>query len=300
VYRALVPQQPDRLDWRLLLTRLLWGLGQQDEAVAQAMILDEAVPHSAIDMQITSEAWLVLGLYQEASGDVSKAVNSFSMALKLDPQQILAYPQLEALYYRRGEVDQAQEVHKSLLGLQPERSLSNREVEPGWFLYGFHVKSWSIEEQPLLQLALFWRLPEGTVPTGDLWIRAGDHWIQVVEVFNLVLNPGFEQDEWTGMELPSRYTRPEWLNVYPGEELALMLHDGRLSKVLRQSAPGRMQVATQLSTLQIQEGECFLFDAWTGGNSQSRRLALYWRDSSRRIVSENYPITVDYGSHPYA
>ena len=301
MYHALVSQQPHRIDWRLLLARLLWRLGRQDEAVAQAMFLVQAVSHSTIDTQIMSDAWLMLGLYQEASEDVSKAVNSFSMALKLNPQQVLAYPHLETLYYRMEEVNRAQAIHDSLLALQPERSLSDREVRPGWVLYGFNVDSWSIEEQPLLQLALFWRLPEGTVPAGDSWIRAGDHWIQVVEVFNLALNPGLEQDQWTGMGLPSGYIRPGGFDAGSGEELALVVHDGRLSKVLRQSAAAGMQVSTQLPLriLQVQEGDCFLFDAWTGGSSQSRRLGLFWRDSSRRVVSENYAMEVHPGSHPY-
>lgn len=299
MYRALVAEQPDRLDWRLLLARLLWRLGRQDEAVAQAMVLARAEPHSAIDVRIMGSAWLLLGLHQETVGDVSEAVDSFHRALELDPRQVLAYAHLQALLRRMGDLDRAQATYESLLALQPERSLASREVRPGWILYGFDVDSWSIEEQPLLQLTLFWRLSEGTTPAGDNWIRAGDHWIQIVETFDLALNPGFEQDEWVGTGLPLGYTKPAWLNAAPGGELALVAHDGRTSKAFRQSAPGGVRVAAQLPIFQVQEGDCFLFDAWAGGSSQSRRLALFWRDSSGRVVSLNIPMTANPGSHPY-
>ncbi len=299
MYRALVAERPDRLDWRLLLARLLWRLGRQNEAVAQAMVLAQAEPHSAIDTQIIGRAWLLLGLHQETVDDVSAAIDSFHMALELDPRQVLAYAHLRALQRRMGDADGALATHESLLALKPERSLASREVRPGWILYGFDVDSWSIEEQPSLQLALYWRVPNGTTPAGDNWIRAGDHWIQIVEALNLALNPGFEQDERIGTGLPLGYTRPTWLTASPGEELAPAVHDGRLSKALRQSASGGAGVATQLPIFQVQEGDRLLFDAWTGGSSQSRRLGLFWRDSSGRVVSLNVLMTVHPGSHPY-
>jgi tetratricopeptide (TPR) repeat protein len=297
IYKTLLEKNPERADYRSVLAGLLWRQGREEEALADWQMLAQQLPQSEIEARRTSEALLMVGLSQETAGDSWQAIDTLHRALAENPRLILAYIHLESLYVKLGQVDQAELVQDTLAKLPPERvwliSPGGQEIKPGWTLYGYDVDPGSIEEQPLLSLVLYWRLPEGTVPDMPGWYWAGDHWLQLVDAFNLAPNAGFEQDSWLGPGIPVGYQIPNWIvNSGNDNALAMSEHDGRTSKVFKQEMnPAWQQLSIEMSPLHVQTGECFLFDGWMGGTSHTSRTSIYVKNEKLGILDDKTPLS---------
>jgi tetratricopeptide (TPR) repeat protein len=290
-YQFLLEQLPDRQDWRFLRARLLWLSGQHEEALQQFTILANLTPQTDQERRQVGEALFMLGS-SSAQEQPLVAVDYLERALALNPRLIPAYPMLESINIQTGQIGKANSIHERLGILSPQWPVVGGEQEamPGWMLYGYDLEPQEVEEQPLLRQQLYWRLPAGSMPQGPGWYRAGDHWIQLVESFNLASNAGFEQIGSNSDGATIGY------NLHDGtppssQQLVLVQRDGALSHVLRQSnTTTGPSVGVWLKPSKITADYYFLV-AWVRSTMpQSASGRFEWFDAQgRRLPIENYP-----------
>ncbi len=222
------------------------------------------------------------------------AVDYLERALALDPRLVPAYPVLESIYIQTGQTGLASSTRERLGLLSPQWPVvaGGQEALPGWRLYGYDLETQEVEEQPLLQLQLYWRLPAGITPQGPGWYQAGDHWIQLVESFNLASNAGFEQDAFEPVQAPRLATTCMTVLHLLLNNSMVVQRDGDLSHVLRQSnTTTGPSVGVWLKPSRVTADYYFLA-AWVRSSlPQSASGRFEWFDAQGgRLPVENYPL----------
>jgi tetratricopeptide (TPR) repeat protein len=293
LYQFLLEQQPGRMDWRSLRARLLWRSRQPEQALQEFATLANLEPQTEYERHLVGEALFMLASTFEKEPSM-EAAETLERALAFHPRLVPAYALLESIYAQSGQAGQAATTRARLDSLSPQWPVvgGGQEALPGWILYGYDLETLTVEEQPLLRLQLYWRLPAGTKPEGPGWYRAGDHWIQLMETFNLASNAGFEQDLSTSTGAPTGY------ELYEGtppasQQLVLVQREGVMSHVLRQSNITKgPSVGVWLMPMIKVTANYYFLAAWVKSiTPQSASGRFEWFDTiGKRLPGENYPL----------
>lgn len=254
---------------------LLWHSGDHDSAVEY---LEAALEHDNLS-RLGGLAHSMVGGFYEQQNQRELAIYHYERALERDPELVHVYGRLLILHGQAGHQGDAERVAALIAGLRPMRSLSIRAGD--WMLEGISVDPTSLEAMGPVYIVLFWRaMSEGALPGEVGWYEAGDHWLQVLQLRNLVQNGGFEADRWTGPGIPSRFTYWESEGV-PADRFGLYpsVRGGQVSKVLRLGNDRTFQRLNLYSNLfLIGEGDLLCGGAWVrGGAPQGARTIVVFR-----------------------
>jgi tetratricopeptide (TPR) repeat protein len=209
---------------------LFWRSGDQSSAVPrleQMLRFDDSSRSAGLAHAMLGE------YYQETLGDAELALSHYRSAIERDPELVHIYGRLGELYTQQGQLESAHVLMERLSALQPKRSLSF--LIGNWQLVGASVDPETLEIPGPVYVLLFWKpVHEDMVPNAVGWYRAGDHWIQIAELMNMIRNGGFEADTWTGGGVPQGFA---WWKSEgaPLERFQLMWSErnGQRTKVLR-------------------------------------------------------------------
>jgi hypothetical protein len=127
-----------------------------------------------------------------------------------------------------------EELEKRLAGREPEYKVGQK-VNEDWVLVGYDLDEKSLERWSEITIWLYW-LPSKPVEIKKPgWYRAGERWVEVREVRNLVPNGGFEWDPKVGAAYP--YGWPSGIYGAPLEfhELVIDERNGEKTKSARLS-----------------------------------------------------------------
>ncbi len=173
---AAVDAKPGFCKARLALASICDLLAQHDQAAMQIEAVLEATPLSAQESASADGApetrryslLCAAGFCRERTGEWKLAVDRYIEALKHDPSDLFAEYRLAAIYLAKNKLDEAAEIHRSILEQQPQEQavrislahllqLLNRHQEAVWEYEKalcMEPESWELRVELAEQLAL--------------------------------------------------------------------------------------------------------------------------------------------------
>ena len=233
-YTIAVSRDPSSGEYHYLLARNLDRVGEPDKASDEFQWVARNASSLGLSDSWVGEAYYRLGLYAEDEGEIETAVENYEKALGLNERLVDAIARLEWWYRRNGEMTKAEELKDRLASLEPEYSVGEK-VSDDWVLLGYDLDEEALEAGTSIEIALYW-LPSAEVRIdGPDWYRAGERWIHVTNIRNLVPNGGFEQDEIRGKKLPAGWQIGPYRSPIDTHELMIDQRDGKETTVARLS-----------------------------------------------------------------
>jgi hypothetical protein len=251
-YRVATQRDPSDGGARYLLATYLDKLGERGEAVEGFCWVAQNASSPGLSDSWVGAAHYQLGRFFEDEGQLDEAVQQYEIGLGLNGRLVDGLSRLERLYRLNGEAARAEEVGERLAALEPEYVVG-QEVGKGWVLLGYDLDEDALAAGGAVEVALYW-LGQGQIAEGTQgWYDAGQRYIQLAEVLNLVPNGGFEHDEIRGQKIPETW---QIATGTPGEGehfLVLEHRDGLTSTslALRSTTQGS---STSLCTRDIEVG----------------------------------------------
>ena len=234
-YTIAVSRDPSSGEYHYLLARHLDRLGEPDKVREEFQWVVRSASSPGLSDSWVGEAYYRLGLYSEDEGEIEAAVENYEKALGRNERLVDAIARLERLYRQSDEMTKAEELIDRLASLEPEYRVGEK-VSDDWVLLGYDLDEEALEAGPSMDVALYWLPSEQTEIEQPGWYRAGERWIHVTNIRNLVPNGGFEHDEIRGKRLPTGWPIDIYRSPIDTHELMIDQRDGEETTVARLSS----------------------------------------------------------------
>ena len=183
-----------------------------------------------------------------------------------------------------------EELEKRLAAREPEYKVGQK-VNDDWVLVGYDLDEEALEMWSETTIWLYWLPSKPVEMKKPGWYRAGERWVEVKGVRNLVPNGGFEWDPKVGPAYP--YGWPSQIYKAPLEchELVVDERDGEKTKCARLRNSQTHQ-STSLASIEIsiEPNVIYLQAGWIKSEGGNGYLGRRWLGKIKEKPPYNYVV----------
>ena len=296
---------PHNPEWAFYRGEMYHRRGELEEALRnyeRAIGLDSRYAQAYLRIGRAYEDRALASMPEARSADLQEAARWYKMYHALAPENLLGLKKLVEICE---ELEWAG-IEPESLNLQPEalreeleRRLAEREPEykvgqkvgEDWVLVGYDLDEEALKMWSETTIWLYWQPSKPVEMKKPGWHWAGERWVEVREVRNLVPNGGFEWDLKVGPAYP--YGWPSGIYKAPLEchELVVDERNGEKTKCARLSNSQTYQ-STSFASIEIpiKPGAIYLQAGWIKSEGGKGYLGRRWMGKIEEKPPYNYVV----------